>query len=127
MKAMPKRKKKVDFNAPATKGDVEELALLSNKNFERMEQNMPTKEEVTKLHAKIDNLEKKREQDTQDIIREFRSSVELQKADLEEAHQDELASVEGKKDAPTAWKSIPRRLTSIEMDVEKIKDHLEIS
>lgn len=137
MEVMPKRKGKIDFRAPATKGDVDELAQLTDKNFRRVDKRfdgidrrfdgMASQEEIAKLHTKIDNLEKNREQDKQDIIREFRSSVELQKADLEGAHQDELAAVEGRKDAPLAWKSMPRRLLKVELDVEKIKDRLEIS
>jgi len=75
----------------------------------------------------IQELNAKTDRDKQEIIHEFRVSVEQQKSDLEGAHQDELAAVEGKKDAPEKWKSMPRRLKAVEVDVEKIKDHLEIS
>ena len=133
---------------PLTKKDVENAfkgqSLLITRKIDRLREEVLTKKDAKKLvtkedakqfstkqeageiSKKIDELDRKREQDKQDIIREFRSSVELQKADLEGAHQDELASVEGKKDAPPQWKSMPRRLLKVEMDVEKIKDHLEI-
>lgn len=43
---------------------------------------------------------------------------------LQGKHQDELDIVAGNKDAPASWKSIPRRLTTVEKDVETIKDTL---
>ncbi|MEK7556368.1 MAG: hypothetical protein AAB538_00135 [Patescibacteria group bacterium] len=99
---MSKKKQPIDFKAPATKGDVEELALLTDKNFRRVERNMATKRDIARL-------EKKKEQYKQDIISAFKTSTEEQKHDLEAAHQDQLDIVAGKKDAPLQWKSIPRR------------------
>ncbi len=106
---------------------IDELAQLTDKNFrrvdentQRIEQNMATKKDLKKL-------ERKQEKYKKDIIEAFKAYYEAQKADLEAAHRDELVMVEDKSKAPTPWQSMPRRLVAVEMDVEKIKDHLEIS
>lgn len=119
---MKVRKSWIGSKKPATLGDLSQLHEDMSIEFEKTR--VATKQDLKDFEKRQDE---KQEQYKQDIIREFHSSVELQKADLEGAHQDELASVEGKKDAPVQWKSLPRRLTTVEMDVEKIKDHLEIS
>lgn len=122
MNVMPKKQSKtINFNAPATKGDVDELAQLTDKNFRRMDKRF---EGVDK---RFDGLEGMEDRVVNRVVTALRADRELERAELEAVHQDELNAVEGKKDAPVKWKSLPRRVTAVEMDVEKIKDHLEIS
>lgn len=126
---MAKAKRKlVNFQAPATKADVEELALLTDKNFrridertERMEQNMATKEDLKQFATKEDLKSSEKR-----ILDGVKTLMEIRDEELQEKHEIELARVEGKQETPSPWKSIPRRLKTVEMDVEIIKDHLEI-
>lgn len=114
------KKKDIGSKRPATKGDIEQL----REDFQDdLVNHTYSKEE---LDAKFQQVTAKQEQDKQDIIREFWSSVEDRTEKLQGAHEDELSKVEGKKDTPIAWKSMPRRLKTAEMEIEKIKDHLEI-
>lgn len=139
MNVMPKKKSKtIDFNAPATKGDVDELAQLTDKYFRRMDKRFDGIDQrfegvdkrfdsmVTKKHLdeRLDGME---DRVVNRVVTALRADREIERAELEAVHQDELNAVEGKKDAPVKWKSLPRRVTAVEMDVEKIKDHLEIS
>lgn len=130
------KKKDIGSSRPATKGDIEQLredfqADLVKHTYSKDELDekfavFSRKQEEDKQDI-IQELKKKTDQDKQEIIREFHVSVEQQQADLQGAHEDELAAVEGKKNAPKAWKSMPRRLKTAEVEIEKIKDHLEIS
>lgn len=61
------------------------------------------------------------------IINAVKTMMEIRDEELDGAHQDELDVVAGEKVAPTPWKSIPRRLQSVETEVDKIKDHLALS
>lgn len=95
---------------PATKGDIEELRTSQQK-----------------IVTRLDRLEKQQEQYKDEIIHAFKAETEAQRMDLFGSHKDELDIVAGEKDAPSQWKTIPRRLLTVEMAVDKIKDHLEIS
>lgn len=95
---------------------------------------MPGKMKVSKkpvTQADLQQLKKeilaKQEQNKKEIINAFKAETEAQRVDLFGAHKDELDIVAGEKDAPSQWKTIPRRLLTVEMAVGKIKDHLEIS
>lgn len=61
------------------------------------------------------------------IISAVKTMMEIRDEELQGAHQDELDIVAGEKVAPTPWKSVPRRLQSVETEVDKIKDHLALS
>ena len=61
------------------------------------------------------------------IINAVKTMMEIRDEELQGAHQDELDIVAGEKVAPTPWKSVPRRLQSVETEVGKIKDHLALS
>ncbi len=56
------------------------------------------------------------------IIKAVKTMMEIRDEELQGAHEDELDIVAGGKVAPTSWKSIPRRLKTVEEEVEKIKD-----
>lgn len=58
------------------------------------------------------------------IIRAVKTMMEIRDEELQGAHEDELDVVAGEKPAPTPWKSIPRRLKTVEQEVEKIKDKI---
>lgn len=135
---MPKRKGKIDFNAPATKGDLDELAQLTDKNFRRVDKRfdgidkrmgqLSTKESMDKRFDAVDSrFEGIEDRVAKRVVNALRADREIERAELEAVHQDELAAVEGKKDAPATWKSMPHRLSKVEQDVEKIKDRLELS
>lgn len=123
---MPKAKKKpISFDTPATKGDLDELAQLTDKYFRRIGARLDdttTKDDLKQFATKNDlRASEKRILDGVKVLMEIRDS------ELQEKHEIELARVEGKAEAPAPWKSIPRRLSTVESDVEKIKDHLEIA
>lgn len=138
---MAKKKiKKINFKAPATRGDVEDLALLTNKHFikanKRMD-NMATKQDLNQLVTKDEARQfvtkndlaehaRKQEEYKEEIINAFKAQTEAQKADIEAAHKDEMAAVEGKVPVPTQWQSIPRRINALEFKVEKIEDKLYV-
>lgn len=61
------------------------------------------------------------------IINAVKTMMEIRDEELQGAHQDELDTVAGEKIASTPWKSIPRRLQTVETEVTKIKDHLALS
>lgn len=108
---MPKTKKRnAGLGKPATKGDIEELRTSQQK-----------------IVNHLDKMEKQQKQYKDEIINAFKAETESQRTDLFGAHKDELDIVTGEKDAPVQWKTIPRRLLTVEMAVDKIKDHLEIS
>lgn len=127
------KKNTIDFNAPATRSDVEDLALLTDKHFrkankrmDRLEQNMVTKEDLKQFATKED-LENSEDSIAEKVANRIQAAWEKREADLEEIHQDQLDIVAGKKAAPRQWRTVPRRLMTAEMDIRKIKDHLRIS
>lgn len=75
----------------------------------------------------IHGLDKKRRQDKKDILDGVKVLMEVRDEELQEKHEIELSYVEGRQDAPAAWKSMPRRLKALEFDMNKVKDRLEIS
>ncbi len=97
------------MNKPATELDIETLRISQKE-----------------IISRIDRLERQQKQYKDEIISAFKAETEAQRVDLFGAHKDELDIVAGEKEAPSKWNSIPRRLLITEMDVEKIKDHLEI-
>lgn len=58
------------------------------------------------------------------VIKAMKTMMEIRDEELQGAHEDELDIVAGEKVAPTSWKSIPRRLKTVEEEVEKIKDRI---
>lgn len=58
------------------------------------------------------------------IINAVKTMMEIRDDELQGAPEDELDIVAGEKAAPTPWKSIPRRLKTVEQEVEKIKDKI---
>lgn len=81
-----------------------------------------TKEDVKQFATKNDLKESEKR-----ILNGVKTLMEVRDGELEGKHEIELERVAGETKTPPAWKSIPRRLTTVEMDVEKIKDKLEIS
>lgn len=113
---MPRIKKEnIGSNAPATKGDIEQLREDLHVD---MVEHFVSKEDLKKALQESEIR----------VVAAIRSEIdtlrEHDKEELEGKHQDELDIAMEKKEAPSTWKSIPRRLKVVEMDVEKIKDKL---
>lgn len=128
---MPKPKRKIKQNH-ISGADIHQLIEEADKAFKYIYKNMATKEDLRQSEAKVD---KKREQNKREIIQEFNRKRQEDKKEIMdgvkammEVREEHLQSrVEGKTPAPTPWKSIPRRLKTLEFDMNKVKDHLEIS
>lgn len=82
-----------------------------------IEQNMATKKDLEEMEDRVVNR----------VVTTLRADNEQLILHLQGAHEDELASVEGRKDAPLRWRTMPVRLATAEREINKIKDHLEIS
>lgn len=133
------RKKDIGSSRLATKGDIEQLRenvhadmvehFVSKEELRETAAKLATKEDLKGFATKEDlrTLERRQDQKHQELLNAFKVHTEHIISETQGAHNDELATVEGNKEAPLKWKSLPRRLTAVEMDVEKIKDHLEIS
>lgn len=141
---MPKRKGKSK--------DIDDLAIATEKAFQFIQKNMATKEDLKQVATKDDlkrfatkedlkrfatkedlkELEDRltakmaTKEDLKETEDRIEAKIENREADLQGVHEDELAGVEGKKEAPVQWKSMPRRLKTVEQDVEKIKDYLHL-
>lgn len=113
------RKRNIGSAKPATKGDIEQL----REDFQSDLVNHSISKDDAKQFATKEDLKSIKDE----IINAMNVRMEVRDSELEGKHEIELEHVAGKTDTPRTWKSIPRRLTTVEMDVEKIKDHLEIS
>lgn len=86
------------------------------------------RKELRDLEARWERkFDEKLEENRKQTVADIKAAMEDRDHELQGAHQDELDAMAGSKSAPPQWRSMPRRLTALEMDVEKIKDHLEIS
>lgn len=106
----------IGSSASATKGDIEQLRGDIHAD---MHEYFTSKEEFRKE-------QRRQNQKHKELLEAFKVHTENLISAMQGAHNDELAAVEGKKDVPLTWKSVPRRLNAIEEEVGKIKDHLEI-
>lgn len=98
---------------------VDELAQA----WAKASRKMATKEDLKQFATKED-MAGMEQRITANIIRAIEGAREKEQADLQELHQDELDIVAGKRRAPAAWKSIPRRLAVVEQELEHVKDDL---
>ncbi len=127
-----------------TKKDVENAfkgqSLLITRKIDRLREEVLTKKDAEKFITKDDAKQFATKEDlkrfaTKNDLKEsekrildgVKAMMEVRDDELQGKHQVELDRVAGKAETPLQWKSIPRRLTTVEMDVEKIKDTLEIS
>lgn len=146
---MSKVRKKIssDDRGVATKKDISDLAISVEKAFRFIMKRMVTKDDLRRFATKEDLKRFATREDVRSDLKDMEdrltakmatkgdlketedrieAKIENREEDLQGAHEDELASVEGKKAAPVQWKSMPRRLKTVEQDVEKIKDHLHL-
>lgn len=129
---MPKPKRKsVGKNTSATKADVEnavdELAQTTEKAFQKTHKRLDSLgSKVGSIESKVGKIDGMEDRIVDRVVRAIQADRENEIADLQAGHADELATVEGKKEASPAWKSIPRRLKTVEQDVEHIKDQLHL-
>lgn len=128
---MPKSKRKAAVtSAPATKADVENaidrLARVTEKAFQKVVTKDEAKQFLTKEDAKQFATKKDLQASEKRILDGVKTLMEVRDGELEGKHEVELERVAGKTDTPPAWKPIPRRLKTVEQDVEHIKDHLHL-
>lgn len=128
---MPKPKKKIGGgNAPATKADVENAVDKLAQVTERAFQKVVTKDQARQFLAKEDAKRFATKDDLRAsekrILDGVKTLMEVRDAELEGKHEVELERVAGKAETPPAWQSIPRRLKTVETDVDHIKDHLHL-
>lgn len=130
MKKKTSQQNNLNGDTPATQHD---LALWGGQLALQLEEKA-SKEDVSvlgeELALRIDEKASKEElkqallESERRIVGEIKVLLENDKDELEGKHQDEVDIVAGNKEAPVQWKSIPRRLKVVEMDMEKIKDKL---
>lgn len=96
---------------------VDELAQATEKAFQKT---------ATRKDLRAVRREMATKKDLQEMENRIKSYFENRDAEIQGAHEDELDTIAEKKEAPAAWKSIPRRLKTVETEVEKIKDHIEL-
>lgn len=109
--------------------------MATKEDLKAIRQEMATKEDLKRFATKqdLEGFAKKEDLDglgdhvISEVMRQMKAYHEQQDAERDAVHQDELDIVAGKKDTPPQWQSMPRRLKTVEMEVEKIKDHLTIS
>lgn len=109
----------------ATKEDLKHFATKEDlKRFATKEdlKRFATKEDLKQFATKNDLKDSEKR-----ILDGVKTLMEVRDGELEGKHEIELERVAGKAETPPPWKSIPRRLKTVEQDVEKIKDRLEIS
>lgn len=153
----PIKKKNIGSDAPATKGDIEQLRedihsdiathVVSKEELNNKLETLVTKEEFNKkletlvtkkeFNTKIATLVTKEEfnnklEGMEDrvvdrVLNGLKARDEEREAELQAAHEDELDIVAGKQIASLPWKTVPRRLKVVENQVNNIKDHLHIS
>lgn len=110
----------------ATKEDLKRFATKEDlKRF-------ATKEDLRKSEERIKStilgeIDKRRSEDKKEILDGVKTMMEVRDEQLQGKHEIELDQVVGKVETPSPWKSIPRRLQTVEIEVEKIKDKLEIA
>lgn len=108
------------------KADIHELIEAADKAFRYIYKHMATKKDL-KDFARKEDLEGMGDRVVNRVVITLRADNEQLISSLQGAHEDELASVEGRKDAPPQWRTMPVRLKMAEKEIDKIKDHLEIS
>lgn len=133
------KQENIGSDAPATKGDIEQLRedmhadivehTVSKQEFEKG---------MSAVDKRFDGIDKrfdgvdKRFDGIEDrianrVLNELKAYLEQRETDLQGKHEDELDIVAGEKETPPQWKTVPRRLKTVETQVEKIKDHLAIA
>lgn len=114
-----KKEFKQRMSLVATKKDLEKFATKEDlKKF-------PTEDDPKGFATKKD-IEGLGDHVINEVMNQMKAYHELRDAERDALHQDELDIVAGKKDTPPQWKSMPRRLKTVEMEVEKIKDRLTL-
>lgn len=127
------KKKHIGSKAVATKGDLEQLRedihvditthTVSKQEFEARMGQLVTKDEFEQRMSTVST--KKDLEGLEDrVVNRIQAAWEQREADLQEVHEDQLDIIVGKKEAPSQWKTVPRRLKNVETQVEKIKDRL---
>lgn len=126
-----KKSKKADLDHTSVtklelRKELRDLEARWERKFdEKLEENR--KQTVSDIKAVEIRFGTRLEENRKNIVTDIKAAMEDRNHELQGAHQDELDAMAGKKGAPPQWRSMPRRLTVLEMDVEKIKDHLEIA
>lgn len=131
---MPKKKKLInsDEHKPATKGDVYELARMTNSAFQKVvtkedAKQFLTKEDAKQFLTKEDGKNFATKKDVQEVkkdVEEIKDKQDDMQSDIEYLVRSVDKLVEAQQVSPThqpAGKNIPQRVTKLEHDVAILK------
>lgn len=124
MKKKASQQNKLNGDTPATQHD---LALWGGELARQLD-GKASKEDLKAVENRLDGIDNRldgmEDRVAARVVVMMQAWIEQLLANRDAAHHDQLDIAMEKKDAPPTWKSIPRRLKVVEMDVAKIKDKL---